>query len=219
MEIKGFTISTNLAAALVRWCSGDVTRPLLRQLLFDDGAITCTDGHRLVRAPFVTPFGTFAVTADLMIAAIAAQDAIARAEWRVDIHHDVYATNEGETALADGARGKRTLQIVVDTKRVHVNAGDGVALSAPRGDHKSYPSPDRIIEQMKAIKSGDPAGYVFNPEYMAGVGSVLRALGGEGYGVKVTKWSADHRYPIELVSKSGVRFFIMPMRPDSHEEK
>lgn len=207
------TIRTDILAAIAKWASADTTRPIGAVAFRADDTIVATDGHRLVLVPHETHGLSFGIERAHLLAAVAAQDSIARDDREPRVGHDVIERPDGEMTLADGAHGDREVTLWSDAGRVYIDI-DGLVIRASCVDLKEYPPIEQIFSG--SDNAGTPDGYLLDARYLAAISEVNMATASYSDGVRVTQWSrldADgKRGPIVLENSVGVRFAIMPQR-------
>jgi hypothetical protein len=208
------TVRTDLLGAVARWAGHEADRPI-GGVAFRDGTITATDGHRLVVVPHETHGMRFCVTRNHLLAAIAAQDLLARESIDPKVGYDVVDTGTGDIALADGPYGDREIRLAVVGATVLIGIG-ALEIQAPLLDEARYPAADQVA---KIIDSGDdspsPDGYLLDARYLAAIEEVNTATTNYQSGIRVVRWSrldGAVRGPLVLENRVGVKFVIMPQR-------
>jgi hypothetical protein len=179
------TIKTKLLAAIARWAINyDEQRPHLHMVLFTKREIVACDGRRLVRVPIEYACAPFGVDRDHLLAAVAAQQSIG---------------NRREISIQRGTGSTVAIEI-----------GNGVILTVPIRDPATFPPYEKIMPKRDPVLN--PAGYGFQPEYLAGIHEVNREIAvGEIHGVRVTAWGG----PLDAMlfeGAMGSRYVIMPVR-------
>lgn len=206
------TVATALLAAIAKWAYADHSKPL-GMVLFGDGRIVATDAHRLVIVPCPEATVRFGVWRDHILAAVAAQDSLARADVEPQIGHDMDETDYS-MMLAYGPRGDRTIDIAVVEQHAVMDIG-GVEIRAPLAPESRYTATANVDGVFTgAAADGNPDGYLLDARFMAAIVEVNDATAGFREGVRVTRWSAlradGTRGPVCLEGGTGVRFAIMP---------
>lgn len=211
------TMNTDLLAAIAKWASDDVSRPI-GAVVFRDGEVIATNGHQLVRVPMATCATvvgkpTFAVRRHDLLAAVAAQNAIARDGIEPAIDHDIVASDGGDPLLADGPTGDRTITLWSSRADVVIDLG-GATLTAPAADLRSYPSAKMLDEAMPPIgevKHGPLDAIVFDPRCHAAIHAMNTASSCRIGGVQCIGWGG-HESPMVFVNLKGIRMAVMPMK-------
>lgn len=207
------TIATNLLAAIAKWASTDESKPHLCCVAFrSDNTIVATDAHRLVVVPHETHGHGFLLDRKVILAAIAAQNIIARDGTDPPIDHDLAATPNGDVVeLTDGPYGERTIELTPDGVHVLMSLGS-LALRASVLDIAMYPPIDRVLKI--GSNKGSPDDYLLDARYLAAIVEVNNATAGYSKVVRVTHWGRllknGTRSALLLEGATGVRFVIMP---------
>jgi hypothetical protein len=207
-------VSTNLIAALATWARTDAA-DIVGVVHFGGDRITATDGHRCVVVPHPTHGHTFGVVRAHLIAAVAAQNVLARDGIDPPIGYDLVQIAIGKVGLADGPCGDRTIKLAPDDHdRIAIDIG-GPVVAVPRRDVSKYPSRDRIDALFTGPRDvATPDGYVIDVRYLAAITAINNATAGYSDGVRVTHWTSRNkdgkRGALILEGETGVRFAIMP---------
>lgn len=207
------TVSTALLAAVAKWAYADHSEPL-GMVLFGDGRIVATDAHRLVIVPCPEATTRFGIWRDHILAAVAAQDSMARVGVKSSVPHDTEETDDGYLRLlTESPRGHRKIDIDIEDEFVRLRTG-GVDVMATIAPAAKYPTSQVIDALFVNDNAGTPNGYALDAHYLAAISEVIAASATNPNGIRVTQWSALHdsgmRGPIILDSEDGVRFVIMP---------
>lgn len=191
------TVRTKLLAAVAKWAYQNDDRPHLQMVRFADGEMVACDGHRLVRVPLEVPDGVKFGLRPRDIAAIeAAQQKIPehrhRGELRISVIKDGRAIIDIESELAGG-----------------------ITMNLKTADVAGYPPIDQVMPKGRETES--PAGYGFDPKFLAAINDVNLAAGGfSSRGVRAEAWSKIDEQgmagPMLFTGDSGIRFVVMPMR-------
>lgn len=204
------TIETNLLAAIAKWAYTYSDRTIHAVAFRPDDTIVATDGHRLVLVPHPTHGLSFGVARAHLLAAVAAQDAVARDGVEPQIAHDLEVMDGGDVTVSDGPRGGRVIDLMPKDDRVVLGLGD-LALRVPLVDIAGYPPIDQVFAGDSA---GTPDGYLLDARYLAAISEVNMASAGFKLGVRVTTWGRvdkkGRRSAIVLEGATGIRFAIMP---------
>ncbi len=156
-----------------------------------------------------------------LLAAIAAQNVLARDDMAPAIDHDLeYRGGHDSDQLSptDGPFGARKLSLYPGPGCVRIDIASGIDVMAPLVDVTKYPNPDCVLPtgaEQQTILNGD---HIFSPEYLGWVEEVNTATGCRNSGVtveRVSRFDPGSKVggqPILLSNKRGVRFLIMPMR-------
>lgn len=200
------TVSTDLLHAVAQWSYKSTSaddRLHLSVVALIDGELVATDGDRLVRVPIDAPKKlTLSIGRDHVLAAVAAQREISSYEvlHREDDQH------------------QRTIGIELGAGGIRLDLGK-ISMLVPAGPIEKYPSIATIAAAMPTgTKSMPPDGYTIDPDYVAAIADVQRAIDqDELRGVRLTAWSdADDegkRTGVMLFEGGGgTRYLIMPMR-------
>jgi hypothetical protein len=213
------TIKTELAVAIARWAMAD-HGDQLSAVVFRDGVVCATDGHAMCSLPIDTLADEFGVYRRDLLAAVAAQDVMAREEFYAKIDHDL-KINDYEAQLTDWPRGTRELQLTCAGEDVRIDLG-GITLSVPAAVISTYPTA-RVLDEMLSAKTckGSPDGYLLNPRFLAEVERTNNATSGKS--VRVVSWGKLGKQgaidPVVLHGDTGARFAIMPMRDVKGQSK
>lgn len=205
-------VPTCLLAAVAKWAHGDPGRTI-GCVAFQPGRMVATDGHRLVIVPHETHGQSFGVQRAHLLAAVAAQNSLARDGIDPQVGHDL-VDDDGDITLADGPHGDRTIDLMpVASGPIAIGIGD-VTMHVPRGDISMYPTVDAVV--VAEADCNGPPDYMLDARFLAAVEEVNTAHANYRSGVRFTKWGslgADGiRGPLTLTSATGVTFVIMPQR-------
>lgn len=217
------TVETDLLAAIAKWTSDDVASRLGR-IIFRDHEIIAGDGKRLVRAPFATCATligeppAMAVLGRDILAAIAAQNVLARNGIDPPLDHDLWANRDGDSVLTDGPHGDRTIDIWREGERAVIGIG-AIELRCLAFDPADYPKASELaaVESNPGAKPA-PDGVVFQPQFLAAIHEINTASYGRTSGVRVVGWR-DVRSPVTFVNQQGVRMTVCPMLPFEEQKK
>lgn len=207
---KAITIPTDLLAAVAKWAHADATRAI-GVVAFRHNTFAATDGHRVVVVPHEFKGSAFGLTRAHLLAAIAAQNSLARDDMNPQVDHDLVETGDGDVTVADGPYGDRVVELTVGESTVSIGIG-AVSVIVPRIDVSKYPSVEQVFVGDQA---SSPDGYLLDARFLAAVEEVNTASANYRSGVRVTMWSSINdgiRGPLVLENVNGVRFAIMPQR-------
>ena len=220
------TIKTSFLRAIASWASIDDTRSTMQHVVFRDGEIVASNGHILCRCKYDTRGLRFGIERGVIMAACAAQDALAR-HWSpmaMAAGVDVEADDQGGTVIFEGG-DSREIRIArdADGKNVSMEIAPNTAIHA-RGDFDvgKYPPIDQL---MMPPTLGDPPPRGFQPKYLALVEELVSASGYGSYGVRVEAWS-DKLGPVQLICPNNanadddhIRMVLMPMKSEEEATK
>lgn len=209
---NSITVATNLLAAIATWAYTDNSHPKnIHAVAFRaDGTIMATDGSRCVVVPHETHGLAFGVARPHLLAAVAAQNALARDGVDPPIDHDLVVSPLGDAELTDGPYGSRTIELRPNGKHVTINIGL-IVITVPRVNVDIYPTTDQIFT---GNNKGSPDGYLIDARYLTAIETINTATAGYRHGVRVTHWGsidkAGKRSALVLEGATGVKFAIMP---------
>jgi hypothetical protein len=185
--------------AIAKWTSTkDGERQFLNLVAFRNDEYVACDGHRLVRAPVATHGHEFGIERTHVMVAVAAHRAMGHKRRHID--------------LLPGTNMVAAVHIGPEV------APAAVRLLLPMRDLKTagYPSVSALDAQMSGRGDTPIEGYAFNPDLMAAIAEVHRADSDTDTSrvpVCIQSWSHDKLGGLVITTPKGIRFVVMPIRP------
>lgn len=212
---KSINVRTDLLHAVAKWAHGDASRAI-GAVAFRDNEIVATDGHRLVIVPCETNGHAFGVYRSHLLAAVAAQNSLARDGIDPRVGHDIVEVEDHMVGpyltVADGPFGDRVVDLWPVDGHVQIDLG-AVRVIASKIDISQYPDVRSVLKH--GDDSSTPDGYLLDARFLAAIEEVNTAHANYQSGVRVVKWGrliGGVRDPLVLKSETGVTFVVMPQR-------